>query len=118
MPYIKKLPKRDRSNNNRKRNKSEKEKLRIRLYNNKKWKKVRLAYIMEHPLCERCLSRGVINGNSIQIHHKQSPFDEGLTEVERLERLLSWDNLESICPKCHGNEHRKQQIEDDNKNKD
>jgi len=117
VPYIKKLSKKVNNRNNRKRNKSYKEKLRVKLYNKAAWKKLRLAYLMQHPLCERCLSNGIVNGSKIQCHHKLSPFDEGLTEAERLERLLSWDNLESICPKCHGNEHRKQQIEDDNKNK-
>lgn len=114
MPYIKKLPSKkwvNRNRNDRKRNRTEKEKLRVRLYNNKKWKRLRLAYIMEHPLCERCLSKGIINGNNIQCHHIKSPFEDGLSEVERLERLLSFDNLESLCPKCHGDEHRRKQKE-------
>lgn len=109
MPYIKRLPTKPKNRNNRKRNKTEKGKLRQRLYNMSEWKKLRLAYIMQHPLCERCLSNGIVNGNNIQCHHKQSPFDEGLTENERLERLLDPNNIESICPQCHGKEHFNQQ---------
>ena len=112
MPYIKLPPKKkwiNKNHNDRKKNKTDKQKLRTKLYNLAQWKKVRQAYIMEHPLCERCLANGVVNGNNIQIHHKKSPFDEGLTEGERLERLLSWDNLETICAHCHGLEHYHQQ---------
>lgn len=120
MPYINRFPAKKtrwQNSNKRKRNRTDKEKLRVKLYNNSKWKKLRLAYLMEHPLCERCLEKGIINGSKIQCHHKLSPFDDGLTDSERLDRLLSYDNLESICPSCHGLEHFKQQKNDENKSK-
>lgn len=108
MPYINKLPKRDRSNNNRKRNKSEKEKLRVRLYNNKKWKRLRSGYLIYHPLCQKCLEKDIVK-SATDVHHINSPFDDGLTEDERIGRLLDPNNIMALCKECHGTLHRNKQ---------
>lgn len=109
MPYIKKLPKQQRNRNNRKRNKSDKEKLRIRLYNKAAWKKLRQAYLMQHPLCEMCLEDSKVITSSSDVHHIQSPFDEGLTDVERIGLLLDASNLMALCKYHHGLLHQQQQ---------
>lgn len=115
MPYIKKLPNKkfvNRNRNNRKRNKSEKEKLRVRLYNNKKWKKLRLGYLIYHPLCEKCLEKNIVK-SAEDVHHINSPFDDNLSDSERLGRLLDPNNLMALCKECHGNLHRQKQKEKD-----
>jgi len=99
MPYIQKLPKRT------KKNPTEKQLLRNKLYNNKKWKKLRLAYLMEHPLCEKCLEDGRVT-TATDVHHINSPFDDGLSDIERLGRLLDVTSYQSLCSECHGKLHR------------
>lgn len=108
MPYINKGQKKP-----KKKNQTEKQLLRNKLYNNKKWKRLRESYLMYHPVCEIC------GKPATDVHHINSPFDDGLSDIERLGRLLDIsNNYQSLCSECHGRLHRKQQIEDDNKNKD
>lgn len=108
MPYIKKLPKKVNNRNNRKRNKSYKEKLRVKLYNKMAWKHLRSGYLITHPLCEKCLEQNKVTP-ATDVHHINSPFDDGLSDVERLGRLLDYNNLMALCQECHGTLHRDKQ---------
>lgn len=112
MPYINRLPdkktKWKRHSNSRKRNKTEKEKMRIRLYNNSQWKKMRLGYLIYHPLCEKCLEEKKTTP-ATDVHHINSPFDDGLSEDQRLGRLLDPNNLMALCQYHHGLIHFQQQ---------
>ena len=77
------------------------------------YNKIRKVYLMQHPLCEECLSKGIINAGTLEqplsIHHLKSPFQNGeinwalLTDIE---------NLRTLCPKCHQEEHLKQKYGD------
>ena len=80
---------------------SDKKLLRRKLYNNKRWRKLRDAFLMEHPICELC---GKL---ATDCHHVNSPFDEDLTDIERIGRLLSPSNLQALCQTCHGIIHGK-----------
>jgi hypothetical protein len=98
MPYIfkgEKAPK--------KKNLNEKQLLRRKLYNNKKWQRLRKSYLMYHPMCEKC---GKL---ATDVHHINSPFDDGLSDIERLGRLLDVNNFQALCQECHGTLHRKNQ---------
>ena len=86
-------------------NSDNKYKLRKKLYNSSKWRKLRDIYMMEHPLCERCLEKGITKVAE-DCHHKKSPFMDGLSMCERLELLTDYDNLEALCRDCHNDEHR------------
>lgn len=110
MPYINRFPARKPNyySNKRKRNKTEKEKLRVKLYNNKKWKALRAGYLISHPLCEKCLEKEKVTP-ATDVHHINSPFDDGLTDEERLGRLLDARNIMALCKVCHGNLHYQQQ---------
>lgn len=109
MPYIKKLPKRKKQyDNSRKRNKTEKEKLRVRLYNLSSWKKLRMGYLIYHPLCEMCEQENKVT-SATDVHHINSPFDDGLSEETRLGRLLDPNNLMALCQYHHGLIHFQQQ---------
>ena len=116
MPFIKRLPnQKKRWDNKRKRNRTDKEKLRVKLYNNSKWKKLRLGYLISHPLCEKCLENDKVT-SATDVHHINSPFDEGLTEEERLGRLCDPNNLMALCKECHGKLHFNQD-KNNNRNK-
>lgn len=73
-------------------------------YNSKQWKNLRAWYIRRHPLCEECLSKGIIK-SAIDIHHI-TPFMSGITEVQRWNLLLNEDNLKALCKDCHVEVHR------------
>ena len=56
--------------------------------------KIRLIKLSKDPLCERCL----LNAHSVMavlVHHK-----------DRNPRNNAEDNLESLCRKCHDEEHK------------
>lgn len=98
MPWLKKIKREYKATP------TDKDNLRAKLYNNRSWKKLRESHLQQNPLC-------VICGNlATQVHHVNSPFEEGLNELERLERLLNPNNLESICAECHGKLHKKKQV--------
>lgn len=83
---------------------SDKTMLRRKLYNKAAWRKLREGYLLEHPLCEICLAEGRTTAAS-DVHHIQSPFDDGLSDMERLYRLLDPCNLKALCQHCHGKLH-------------
>lgn len=118
MPYINRLPAKKtrwkKHSNSRKRNRTEKEKMRVKLYNNSKWKKMRLGYLIYHPICEMCEKEAEEKGEiaatpATDVHHINSPFDDGLSEDQRLGRLLDPNNLMALCQYHHGLIHFQQQ---------
>lgn len=72
-------------------------------YNSIYWKKLRLDYKLEHPLCEECLKEGITKPAE-HIHHKK-PFMTGTTDGERWTLLLDRNNLEALCIDCHKKKH-------------
>ena len=73
-------------------------------YHNKQWKLLREWQITNYPLCYDC----ALNGRSraaTQVHHIK-PFAEGATEEERMELLLSPENITSLCEECHHKRHK------------
>ena len=59
---------------------------------------------MSHPLCERCLLKG-ISRQAEHIHHIR-PFLTGKTDEERWQLLLDPTNLQALCRECHEEVHR------------
>ena len=74
-------------------------------YNTKQWKNLRNYYIRRNPLCEICLSKGIVRPAE-EVHHRH-PFLLGGTDEERWQLLTDEDNLQSLCKKCHDEVHRK-----------
>ncbi len=62
-----------------------------------KWQRKRDAKRTRDPLCERCLKRNVTKVADM-VHHIV-PISEGGS-------MWDWNNLESICFECHGEEHK------------
>lgn len=55
------------------------------------WRRIRNAYISEHPLCEKCLEEGRYVPAQ-EVHHKL-PLDHGGTHAD--------SNLMALCKPCH-----------------
>ena len=73
--------------------------LRAKAYRSKAWRKLRLKYIMEHPMCERCHHKPAED-----IHHIRSFIVNG--EINHY-LLTAEDNLKALCKECHNHEHTK-----------
>ena len=83
-----------------------------RLLNDRRWRDLRIAYLREHPLCERCIREGKAAGvpegyitPAIDVHHRV-PVETAKT-LQEMERLAyDWNNLEALCIPCHSRTHR------------
>src|SRR5689334_15174247 len=58
------------------------------------WRKVRAAYVADHPLCEDCLDEGVTNPEYIEVDHV-------IPIHVRPDRRLDMTNLRSRCRRHH-----------------
>lgn len=94
MPTLKKAPKPANNSNKRKE--------RQEIYNTSRWRKLREAKLMQFPLCEVCLAKGLVTPTE-DVHHIDTFMNyEGL---KRIDKAYNFNNLQSICKKCHQNEH-------------
>ena len=84
--------------------------MRSKYYNLTAWKKMREGYLMQHPLCEKCLEQDRVT-LATDCHHLNSPFADGLNDAERMGRLLDPHNLQALCQECHGKLHRSMQMD-------
>ena len=84
---------------------SSKRKERQDIYNTSKWRKLRDAKLLNNPLCEVCLANNIITPAD-DIHHIIS-FLSTNDQLKRLELAYNYDNLQSICRKCHQKEHNR-----------
>ena len=75
---------------------------RQQIYQSIKWKKLREAKLMEQPLCEVCLAKGIITPAE-DVHHKDSFLNYNGTL--RLWKAFDYSNLMSVCKGCHGQIH-------------
>lgn len=75
------------------------------IYATTKWRKLRLSYLMDHPLCERCQKENRIVP-AVDIHHIIS-FMTTSNKLDRMALAFNPDNLESLCKQCHQKEHSK-----------
>lgn len=105
MPTIYKPPKAQKSTVH---NDTDMRALRRKAYNNTAWRKLRDAYLVRHPLCERCRENGKITA-ATDIHHKRSPFQNGELNYGL---LMDENNLMALCKECHGNIHGKKEKTD------
>lgn len=64
-------------------------------YNTRSWNKIRNAYIREYSLCESCKKKGRY------IPAKYVDHIIPLTPENVNRYGLDWDNLQSLCSKCH-----------------
>lgn len=84
-------------------------KLRQQFYGKEEWKKLRFAKLYEEPLCEVCKIKGMVQGKEIltlaeDVHHLRS-FTSGRTFNEMECLFYDFNNLVSICKRCHNSLH-------------
>lgn len=70
-------------------------------YNCKRWRELRKYKLILNPLCERCLKKEKYNAAYI-VHHKEYVTQENYMDDDIFYNI---DNLESVCLKCHNQEH-------------
>ena len=70
---------------------------------NYRWSKLRKAYLMQHPLCQKCLAEGRVTP-ATEIHHIK-PISTGKDELEKVSIMLNPNNLMALCTKCHHDIH-------------
>lgn len=73
------------------------------IYQSKRWKLLRQFYLYLHPLCEVCLSKGIIKP-AIDVHHRDSYMN--YTGDKRIEVAFNPDNLLAVCKQCHSELHK------------
>ena len=78
-------------------------------YTSWRWRQCRKAFAKSKGnLCERCLSRGIINPGTkdqpLETHHKKPLTADNVTDPAV---SLNWDNLELLCKACHDEERQR-----------
>lgn len=71
------------------------------IYNTNTWKKLRINYLMLHPVCEKCN-----NSLAIEVHHK-TEISTGKNKIEMQQLGFDSTNLMALCPDCHKKIHNK-----------
>lgn len=62
------------------------------LYNSRRWRMRRVSQLKAHPLCKRCMDRGLVTAASVAHHivpHRGDPV------------LFYTGALRSVCKQCH-----------------
>lgn len=109
MAYIN-IPKKKKKENYKKNEKDDyNRKIRQSIYQSETWKQLRMSKLYEDPLCEVCKLRGLVQKKEIltlavEVHHLIS-FTQGRTINEREALGFDYNNLISICRKCHCDIH-------------
>lgn len=97
MPYLKK-PERIKQTSIKREERNE-------VYTSTRWRKLRLSYLQQHPLCELCLKEDKVVP-AVDVHHIIS----FMTTNDPLKRKwLAFDssNLMSLCKECRQKIHNK-----------
>lgn len=95
MPYLKKPNKQPSRTFNREE--------RQKIYQSTKWKELRLAKLMQQPLCELCLKEDKVV-LAVDVHHITS-FMSTTDHLKRIYLAYNPDNLMSLCKECHQKVH-------------
>lgn len=70
-----------------------------------RWAKLRARKLTSQPRCEECLKKGKLK-IADQVHHV-IPVERGVGSRMVMEELcFDFNNLESVCEKCHKEIHR------------
>lgn len=84
---------------------------RRKIYDSERWRRLREWKLINNPLCELCLK----DGNTVpaeDIHHIVSFMEvDDINERKRL--AYDYDNLMSLCKRCHQRIHNNNEIKED-----
>ena len=73
------------------------------VYNTARWRKLRQAYLMQHPLCELCEKEGKVK-EATEVHHI-TPISNANDELSMKDLGFNHDNLMALCEECHHKIH-------------
>ena len=73
------------------------------IYNTVRWIKLRNIKFINNPLCEDCLVNDIVKQTE-EIHHI-IPFDINSTKEDIYRLAYDYNNLISLCAKCHHKRH-------------
>ena len=74
------------------------------IYNSREWKELRVRKLRTNPLCEVCAERGLVV-SAQEVHHVD-PIENSSSYSEMAAKAFAWNNLLSVCRKCHHDIHR------------
>lgn len=63
------------------------------LYHSKAWRRGRLVFLAQHPLCERCMAQGRVTAATVVNHRKPHKGDVAL--------FFAWEGWQPLCKPCH-----------------
>lgn len=76
-------------------------------YHSKRWQRLRKQKLILDPTCERCAKRKIYVP-AYFVHHKEYITDKNYEDDNV---FFNIDNLESLCKKCHNQEHFGEEVE-------
>lgn len=75
----------------------------VAVYNTGTWRKLRVEYLKEHPLCGRCEKKGFLK-LAEHVHHIVE-LSNGKNLMEKRTIGFDMNNLEGLCKECHTQHH-------------
>ena len=69
------------------------------LYGSTAWQRLRVAKLVANPLCQRCEALNIIT-LAEEVHHLLK-FMNQKTDAEKVLYFYDYNNLMSVCKKCH-----------------
>lgn len=77
-----------------------------KIYGTVTWRRLRMAKLMDNPLCELCLQNGKTTP-ATDVHHIK-PIQSTDDELQMKTLAYDYNNLMSLCEQCHYNLHSEQ----------
>jgi 5-methylcytosine-specific restriction endonuclease McrA len=81
-------------------------------YTTRRWQRVRLLKLAQHPCCEACLQVGEVVAAEV-VDHKKPISKEGREKRIAAEAFPPLDQLASLCAGCHNAKTRAEQRGED-----
>ena len=75
-----------------------------RIYNSREWQSLRLRKLTANPMCEVCLSKGLVE--SARVVHHVVPIETATDYPTMRAIAFQYDNLQSLCFQCHSDIHK------------
>ena len=79
-----------------------------KMIQSRRWRRLRVAALRQHPYCEDCRQKGLTVG-ATEVHHV-TPVETGATKAEKESLMYNPANLRSLCHTCHVEIHRRMRV--------
>ena len=78
-------------------------------YTTRRWERLRLLKLAQHPLCEACLQDGEVVPAEV-VDHRIPISEHGRKERLTSEAFPPLEGLASLCARCHNTKSRSEQL--------